>query len=186
MSISDLLSIAAVVAGVNVVLGYWAKSRIEGSIKHEYDRRLEQVKSEAKRTDVLLSERLAVFKLLQKRLVSLKRYCKAHVNSQVEGEFGTHVRDLDAADNKALLAHWTEIEALFDDNQIYVSPPCRASFERLSHQLSLGASMEVWLASPDPAPEVVASQADGYLATSAVADECIDSLFKDLGFPRAT
>ena len=63
MSISDLLSIAAVVAGVNVVLGYWAKSRIEGSIKHEYDRRLEQVKSEAKRTDVLFSERLAVFKL---------------------------------------------------------------------------------------------------------------------------
>jgi hypothetical protein len=43
MDISDLLSIGAVVAAVNAVLGYWAKSRIEGSIKHEYDRKLEDV-----------------------------------------------------------------------------------------------------------------------------------------------
>lgn len=60
MSVADLLSIAVVVGAINAVLGYWAKSRIEGSIKHEYDRRMEDVKAAAKRADVLLAERLTV------------------------------------------------------------------------------------------------------------------------------
>ena len=42
MDITDLLSIGVVVGVVNAVLGYWAKSRIEGSIKHEYDKALEK------------------------------------------------------------------------------------------------------------------------------------------------
>jgi hypothetical protein len=70
MDITDLLSIGAVVGAVNAVLGYWAKSRIEGSVKHEYDTALEKVKSEWKRTDILLAERMVVFKLLVSRSVA--------------------------------------------------------------------------------------------------------------------
>jgi len=185
MDIADLFSIGAVVAALNLVLGLWAKSRIEGSIKHEYDKALERVKSEWKRTDVLLAERLAAFKLLQKKLVSIRRYCEAHKNSESGNEFSARPEDLDAADNKSILIHWTELETFLDENLIFLSCSCNASFERLRDQLSLGANMELWLAS-DPEPEVVSSKASGYQAISNRVSECIDALFKDLGFPNET
>ncbi len=185
MDITDLFSIGAVVAALNLVLGLWAKSRIEGSIKHEYDKALEKVKSEWRRTDTLLAERLTAFRLLQKKLVSIRRYCEAHKNSEVGNEFSARPENLEAADNKSLLTHWTELETLLDENLIFLSRSCNASFEQLHNQLSLGANMELWLAS-DPAPEVVSSKASGYLAISNRASECIDALFKDLGFPNET
>lgn len=186
MDISDLLSIGAVVAAVNAVLGYWAKSRIEGSIKHEYDRKLEGVKSEWKRTDIFYSERLAAFRLLQKRLVSLRRYCEAQMSAEQGNEFAPGPADLDANDNKSILSHWNELEPLLDENLIFLSNTSRSAFEHLRHQLSLGANMELWLASDDPAPEVVASKCDGYMAIRNRVTECIDALFKDLGFPSET
>ena len=182
MEISDLLSVGAVVAAVNTVLGYWAKSRIEGSVKHEYDKALEKIKSEWKRSDILLSERMTSFKLLQKRLVSLRRYCESQINSEVGNEFATSPEDLDPADNKSILTHWTELESVLDENLIFLSSSCNASFEKLRGQLSLSASMELWLSSSCCLPEVVASKADGYQVVVNRINECIDALFKDLGF----
>ena len=115
-------------------------------------------------------------------LVSIRRYCESHISSEIGSEFGTHPNDLEVADNKSILTHWTELETLLDENLIFLSSSCSASFERLRDQLSLGASMELWLASADPAPEVVASKADGYQAIINRINECIDALFKDLGF----
>ncbi|RXK89129.1 hypothetical protein EST62_00900 [Chlorobaculum sp. 24CR] len=186
MDISDLLSIGAVVAAVNSVFGYWAKSRIEGSIKHEYDKKLEEVKSEWKRTDILYSERLAAFKLIQKRLVSLQRYCNAHVSAEQGGEFSPRPDQLDANDNKSINSHWNEIETLLDENLIFLSETSRAVFERLCYQLSLGSNMELWLASDDPAPEVLASKSEGYMAVINRITESINALFKDLGFSSQT
>jgi hypothetical protein len=186
MDISDLLSIGAVVAAVNAVLGYWAKSRIEGSIKHEYDRKLEEVKSEGKRIDILYAERIVIFKLLQKRLISLKRYCEAQINAERGNEFAPGPEQLDASDNKSILTYWNELEPLIDENQIFLSSSALEAFECLRAQLSLGANMELWLASEDPAPEIVASKSDGYTAILNCVSECINALFKDLGFPNET
>ncbi|MCE9551503.1 MAG: hypothetical protein K8R50_11010 [Betaproteobacteria bacterium] len=185
MDITDLFSIGAVVAAANLVLGLWAKSRIEGSIKHEYDKALEKVKSEWKRTDTLLAERMSAFKLLQKKLISIRRYCEAHRNSESGSEFAARPEDLETADSKSILTHWTELETLLDENLIFLSSSCNAIFERLRNQLSLGANMELWLTS-DAAPEVVSSKASGYQAISNRVSECIDALFKDLGFPNET
>ena len=182
MTITDLLSIGTIVAVVNAVLGYWAKSRIEGSIKHEYDKELEKFKSEWKRTDILLTERMAVFKLVQKRLVSIRRYCESKIGSEIGSEFCPRPDDLELGDNRSILTHWTDLEALLDENLIFLSSICKASFERLSVQLSLGASMELHLASANPVPEIVVSKSDGYQAIIDRINECVDALFKDLGF----
>ncbi len=186
MNISDLLSIGAVVTFVNVVLGYWIKARIEGSIKHEYDRNLEEVKSKWKRTDILYSERLATFKLLQKRLVSLQRYCDAQVRAEQGNEFGSRPDQLDANDNKSILSHWSELNSILGENLIYLSSTSREAFDRLDFQLSMGASMELWLASDDPAPEIVASKCGGYMDINDRVTECINALFVDLDFPSET
>ena len=182
MNITDLLSIGAVVGAVNTVLGYWVKSRIEGSIKHEYDKALEKIKSDWKRTDILLSERLAAFKLLQKKLVSIRRYCESQIGSELGNEFSPGLDDLEGTDNKSILTHWTELETLLDENLIFLSGSCNASFEQLRNQLSSGASMELHLAFKDPVPEIVASKVDGYQAISNQISKCIDALFKDLDF----
>lgn len=182
MNISDLLSIGAVVAAVNAVLGYWAKSRIEGSVKHDYDKQLERIKSELKRTDILLSERMAVFKLLQKRLVSIRRFCEAQISSENGEEFGPHPDDLDPIDNKSILTHWTELEALLDENLIFLSISCVSSFDRLRNQLSLGASLELYLASSEPPIEFLISKVDCYKTISHLISKCIDALYKDLAF----
>jgi hypothetical protein len=182
MTITDLLSIGAIIGAINAVLGYWIKSRIEGSIKHEYDKELEKVKSEWKRTDILISERMAIFKLLQKRLVSIRRYCESHINSEVGNEFGNHPDKLDVADNKSILTHWTEFETLLDENLIFLSSSCTTSFEKLRNQLSLGVNMELWLSSSDPVPKMMASKADGYQVIIDRINECVNALFKDLGF----
>ena len=132
MNITDFLTIGAVVAAVNAVLGYWIKSRIEGSIKHEYDKALEKVRSEWKRTDILLAERMAAFKLLQKKLVSIRRYCEAHISSENGNEFDPRPDDLEAADKKSVLTHWTELETLLDINLVFISSSCSASFDAVT------------------------------------------------------
>jgi hypothetical protein len=182
MDIEDLFSIGLVVSAANTVLGYWAKSRIESSVKHEYDKALEKVKSEWKRTDVLLTERIVVFKLIQKKLVSIRRYCVSQINSENGNEFSSRPYDFEPTDNKSILTHWTELEVLLDENLIFFSSSCLTSFERLCGQISLGASMELWLMSSEPSKVIVASKSDGYQEIINRINECIDSLFKDLQF----
>ena len=123
-----------------------------------------------------------VFKLLQKKLVSIKRYCESQISSEKGCEFSPKPEDLDPADNKSILMHRTEFNSLTDENLIFLSGSCRATFDKLDNQLSLGSSMELWLASSDPAPEVVVSKTDGYKAVINRVNECIDDMFNDLGF----
>ncbi len=182
MDITDFVNVGLLVSAVNALLGYWVKTRIEGSIKHEYDKSLEKIKSDWKRTDILFSERMVIFKLLQKKLVSVRRYCESHINCERGGEFGIRPDNLDSADNKTILTHWEELETLLDESLIFLSSPCRKAFEQLRDQFSLGASMELWLESPEAVCEVVASKVDGYEAIVDKISCCISALYEDLGF----
>jgi hypothetical protein len=184
MDISSYFSIDTVVGATIVIVGNWAKSRIEGSIQHEYDKGLEKLKYELKRTDMLVTERMVIFKLLQKKLVSIRRYCESQINGERGSEFGNRPDDLDSADNKSILIHTTELEALVDENLIFLSDSCRKAFENLRDQLSLGASMELWLASPQQQLKFETSKIDGYEAISNKVDSCIDALYLDIGFPN--
>lgn len=184
MEITDLVNVGLVVGAINVVLGFWVKSRIDGSIKHEYDKALEKIKSDWKRTDILFSERMVIFKFLQKKLVSMRRYCVSQISSENGSEFFPNPDDLEPNDNKSILTHWTELETLLDENLIFLSSTSRKSFEDLQNQLSIGASMELWLASSEPLHEVDVSKVDGYKAISDKINECIDALYKDIGFPN--
>jgi hypothetical protein len=186
MNINDLLIISAVVGAivstVNVAFGYWLKAKVEGSIKLEYDKNLEKFKAKWKRTDVLLSERMAAFKLLQKKLVSIRRYCEAQIGSQLGSEFSKRPEDLNDTDQKSILSHNEELEALLDENLVFLSQSSKEAFEKLRSTLSSGQSIELWLALDDPAPETVSSQSSCYENIISALNSCIDELYKDLGF----
>jgi hypothetical protein len=186
LNLSDYVSIALIVGAVNGAFIFLGKLLAESAVKHTYDRKLEQIRAESRRTDVLYAERLATFKLLQNKLVSLRRYCDSVISSELGAEFGRRTDELDAADRKSLLTHWTELNSLLDENLIFLSDAARATFERLRDQLSIAAGMELVLASGNPPPEVQSSKADGYAAVRDRVTECIGALFKDLGFPSET
>jgi hypothetical protein len=183
LNLSDYVSIAVIVGAVNGVFIFLGKLLAESTVKHAYDRKLEETRAEWRRTDVLYVERLATFKLLQKKLVSVRRYCDSVISSELGAEFGRRTDELDAPDRKSLLTHWTELEALLDENLIFLSDGARAAFERLRDQLSVAAGMELALASAHPPPEVLSSKADGYAAVRNRVTECIGALFLDLSFP---
>ena len=184
MEISDLLSIGALVAALNMLLGIWVKSRIESSIKHEYDRRLEELKNEGKRRDVLYVERLTAFKSLHKRLISLRRYCEAQVNDERGSDLLPGTEALTPDDNKSCLVHLHLIDSTLDETGIFLSGETRSTFDELRRQLSLGARLEIWLSDKDIDPEVVASKASCYQAIAARVDISLGSVYKDLGFPH--
>ena len=51
LSLNDFLSIGAVVAALQLIGSLWLKARLESSIKHEYDKKLEEFKFETRRRE---------------------------------------------------------------------------------------------------------------------------------------
>jgi hypothetical protein len=51
LSLNDFLSIGAVVAVLQLLASLWLKARLESSIKHEYDKKLEEFKFETRRRE---------------------------------------------------------------------------------------------------------------------------------------
>ena len=51
LSLYDLLSVSALVGALQFLTGLWIKTRLESSIKHEYDRQLEEFRAEIRRRE---------------------------------------------------------------------------------------------------------------------------------------
>jgi len=51
LSINDFISIGAVVAALQLISTLWLKARLESSIKHEYDKKLEEFKFETRKRE---------------------------------------------------------------------------------------------------------------------------------------
>ncbi|HQV24911.1 MAG TPA: hypothetical protein PLS76_04080, partial [Acinetobacter sp.] len=62
MNIIDYFAVTAIISTCTTILGWWLKVRLDSSIKYEYDKIIEVFKSELKRSDILLAERLSTFK----------------------------------------------------------------------------------------------------------------------------
>lgn len=185
MNFADYFGITAIVGACTTVLGWWLKSRLDSSIKHEYDKILESFKTELKRSDVLLTERLAVFKALSGHLLALRRYCNARsAEFRNESEFETRTESLTEQENIALLRHYENITRALESNELLISPNSRESFERLFSQMGMGFNLELWLASEDPAPEIVSSAYELYNLVSSRVNDVLGALYSDLGLPQ--
>jgi len=185
MNFSDFISIAAIVGTCTTVLGWWLKSRLESSITHEYDKILESFKTELKRSDVLLTERLAVFKTLSGQLLALRRYCNARsAEFRNESEFESRTDSLAKQENISLLSHHENITRALESNELLISPKSRLSFEHLFLQMGMGFNLELWLAGEDPAPEIVSSAHELYDMVSSRVNDVLGSLYSDLGLPQ--
>jgi len=185
MNLADYFGITAIVGACTTVLGWWLKSRLDSSIKHEYDKILESFKTELKRSDVLLTERLAVFKTLSGHLLALRRYCNARsAEFRNESEFESRTESLTEQENISLLSHHENITRSLESNELLISPNSRQSFEHLFLQMGMGFNLELWLASKDPAPEIVSSAYELYDLVASRVNDVLGALYSDLGLPQ--
>lgn len=186
MSLTDFLSIflsiSSVFAVIASVLGWWLKSRLDSSIRHEYDRLLELFKAEQRRSEVLHAERMEAFKVLNGKLLELRRYCNARSveYSNSSSEFDPRVDSLSTLENISLLQHHEKIRRAMEERELLLSPNVRKAFQELFAQMSLGFSLEIRLLSEDSPSEFNPEKLYDLVA------ECVSSvteaLYNDLGF----
>lgn len=189
MEIFDILKISGIVSTVVVVcttiIGWWIKSRIENSIKHEHDKVLEGFKSELKRSDLLISERLVAFKSISPLLLSLKRYCHAaRAQNSAASEFESTFEHLNEAENVSLLTHHQLISRKLDEIELFISPKTRSTFDELFAQISIGCNIEIWLISDEPDPEIVTNAHEFYDLVACRVNDVLSSLYSDLSLPK--
>ena len=185
MEIIDLFTISSVIAGSTTLLGWWLKSRLESSIKHEYDKVLEGFKSELKRSDLLLSERLTAFKSMSPFLLAIRRYCHAaSAEHRAASEFESRTEHLDDSENMSLLSHHDLISRKLDEIELLISPSTRQRFDELFMQMGMGFNLELWLTSDDPAPEIVANAYELYDLVACRVNDVLSSFYNDLGLPQ--
>ena len=186
MKIIDYLAhttIATIVAAnaiVTAIFGWWLKSRMDSSIKHEYDRLLESFKAEQKRSDVLHAERLTAFKVLSERLLALRRYCYANT---AKSEFAPRPEDLAAGENISLLQHQQLISRALDERELFVSPNTRRCFQSLFSQMTIGCNMEFWIASGNM-KQSESNSGQLYNLVVVRVNDVLGGLYGDLGFPE--
>lgn len=185
MNLDDYIGIAAIVGACTTVLGWWLKSRLDSSIKHEYDKILESFRTELKRSDVLLAERLAAFKTLSGHLLKLRRYCNARsAEYRNESEFEPRPESLTEQENISLLSHHENINRVLESNELLISPNSRKIFENLFLQMRIGFNLELWLASKDHTPEIASNAYELYDLVSSRVNQVLGALYSDLSLPE--
>lgn len=185
MQLLDFVTITGTFSAIIAVAGWWLKSRLETSIKHEYDRLLEAYKLEQKRSEVLHTERLAAFKELSAKLIVLRRYCKARsAEIRNQSEFEPRTESLSDNENKSLLCHYEEVSKGLDEKELFISVQSRDRFHDLFKQMSLGFNLELYLAAGESAIDLNAHEL--YYSVVEKINAILESLYSDLGFPAQT
>lgn len=183
MTLTDYLTIGGIFSAIIAVSGWWLKSRLENSIKYEYDRLLEAYKTEQKRSEVFYAERLSAFKDLSAKLTALRKYCRARsAEIRDQSEFEPRTESLSESENKSLLCHNEEISKCLDEKELFISVPSRVKFNEFFQQISLGFNLELWLsggASPDDL-----NAHELYDLVEERINAILESLYCDLGFPN--
>ncbi len=189
MNITEYIIVTTIFGCIATILGWWLKSRLDSSIKHEYDRLLELFKAEQKRSDTLLSERLTAFKLLSEKLIALRRYCNARsAELRNQSEFEPRTESLSASENASLLQHHEFILRSLEEREFFFSPNLKNVFNDLFSQMSMGFNLELLFASgiEDTIDGVQLNAHELYDAITARVNDVLAALYEELGFPQKT
>ena len=133
-----------------------------------------------RKQELLIQERLAAFKAIQERLVSIRRYCEAGLGEQGGSDFAARFESLPQSDPRSALLHASALQDVIDKNSIFVSQKGRVALKELTCQLALLCTMELAIASD---PSIKSSSENGYNAGARAVDVCIGALYEELRLP---
>ncbi|TNZ55704.1 hypothetical protein CGK45_22735 [Vibrio parahaemolyticus] len=161
--------------------------RVE-STKNEYISDIERLKVElallSRKHDILLGEKVRVFKKLQERLVGFKRYCEAALGSyDSRGEFHQNLESLDKSIDKSALLHITALHEIEQEDFIFLSERSKEILSDLHTNCSMMCSMELAVCANRDDKCMVESTIPVYEAAMVNIDKCLQSLYEELEFP---
>jgi hypothetical protein len=157
-------------------------------VKSEYISRVEHLKValalHQKKSDLLYSEKICIFKKLQSQLVGFKKYCEACVGTYGHvGEYHPNLTSLDSDIGKSVLVHMSKIHEIEQENFVFMSHKSRIALGELTGALSSLCSMEIALYGEDADSAITKGAASTYESAIDKIDSCLLSLFEDLEFP---
>jgi hypothetical protein len=157
-------------------------------VKSGYVAEIERLKVDlsvlSRKHNILLDEKIRVFKKLQKRLVDFKKYCEAALGSYDErGEFHPNLEVLSKDIEKASLQHITALHEIEQEDFIFLSEKSRDLLSDLHGNCSMMCSMEIAIFGEDNDSEMARSTIPVYESAMSNIDSCLQSLYEELKFP---
>ncbi len=162
-------------------------SKVE-EVKSSYVAEIERLKVDlsllSRKHNILLDEKIRVFKKLQKRLVEFKKYCEAALGSYDErGEFHPNLGVLSKDIDTATLQHVTALHEIEQEDFIFLSDESRHILSKLHSNCSTMCSMELAVFGEEKNSEMMKSTIPVYESAMSNIDECLQSLYEELEFP---
>ncbi len=157
-------------------------------VKSEYVAELERLKVElsvlSRKQNILLDEKIRVFKKLQNRLVDFKKYCEAAFGSYAgRGEFHPNLDVLPNHIDKSSLRHLTALHEIVQEDFIFLSKESRRLMSELNSNCSILCSMEIATFGNENDPALMGSVPQTYQIAMKNIDNCLQSLYEELEFP---
>jgi hypothetical protein len=159
-------------------------------VKTGYVSEIERLKVDlsllSRKNNILLDEKIRVFKKLQKRLVDFKKYCEAVLGSYDDrGEFHPNLNVLSESIDKAALQHIKALHEIEQEDFIFLSKKSRSILTELHYSCSMMCSMEVALFGEGAGSEIAKSTMPVYESAMRNIDNCLQSLYEELEFPSS-
>ncbi len=157
-------------------------------VKSSYVAEIERLKVDlsilSRKHNILLDEKIRVFKKLQKRLVEFKKYCEAALGSYDErGEFHPNLGVLSKDIDQASLQHITALHEIEQEDFIFLSKESRNILSELHRNCSIMCSMELAVHGEENDSEMIKSTIPVYESAMCNIDKCLQSLYEELEFP---
>lgn len=120
MDITQYITLTTLLAALGGLLGWLLKTRLDNSVKHEFDKVMLKLQSIEARQSILYNERLKAFREISKNLNYLIRYCHAKsAEIRNHSEFELRAESPIAEENIPLLAHYERLLRLIHEYDLF-------------------------------------------------------------------
>jgi hypothetical protein len=155
-------------------------------IKADYASEIEHLKVDllliSRKNDILLNEKIRVFKKLQKRLVDFKKYCEASIGTyDKRGYLHPDLDSLSENIDKTTLEHIAELHEIKQEDFIFLSKISRKILKDLHSKCTIMCKLE--METSDNNKEFLKDMISGYKSIMKDIDKCLQSLYEELEFP---
>ncbi|MEG0009163.1 MAG: hypothetical protein RR721_14100 [Aeromonas sp.] len=139
----------------------------------------------SKKQDILLDEKIRVFKKLQKQLVDFKKYCEASVGSHdARGDFHPTLDSLTSEVYTSTLLHLTALHYIMQEDFIFLSKKSKDILNDLHSRCVTICNIELYISSGNTDSELLNSAIPMYENSIKLIEQCLQGLYDELRFPN--
>lgn len=158
-------------------------------VKVVYLKEIERLKVDlsllSKKQDVLLDEKIRVFKRIQKQLVDFKKYCEASLGEHdTRGDFHPTLDSLSPEVYTSALLHLTTLHYIMQEDFIFLSKKSKDILNDLHSRCSTLCNIELYMSSGNKDLELSSSAIPVYENSIELIEQCLQGLYDELRFPN--